>query len=365
MKFDTNSEQLHTAISTAVRFSDKRPNLPVLGSVLLVADGNRLTVRATNLECGVEIHIPAKIITSGVAAVPAGTLSSFLHTLRSKTLSASLEGEVLHVETERASTNLKTIPHDDFPVLPKVSAEKSFTTKGSEFSRLIRSVAYCASTSTVKPELQAVLLYGEGGKLFGVATDSFRLAEKTIVLKSAGSVPQLLLPARNAAELVRLMESEAGDVELYYNENQISAHIGAAYYTSRLIDGTFPNYRQIIPKTFSTEVVMLREDLSSSLKSLSVFADKFSQVSLSIEPKEKTAHLSSRNPDVGEQTSTLHVTVSGEQLSMSFNGRYLADSLQSIVGEQVRVSANGPGKPIVIKDAADESFLYLAMPMNR
>jgi DNA polymerase-3 subunit beta len=201
--------------------------------------------------------------------------------------------------------------------------------------------------------------------LFAVATDSFRLAEKTTPLRGGGTIPQLLLPARNAAELIRILETGSGDIEIYYNENQLSTHVENIYYTSRLIDGTFPNYRQIVPKNFSTEAVVLKEDVASALKSLSVFADKFAHVSLSVEPSKKQITLTSRNPDVGEQVSMVRATVKGEGLSMSFNSRYLGDSLQSIVGESVRLSSNGPGKPMLIKDAADDSFFYLAMPMNR
>jgi len=322
-------------------------------------------LRATNLECGVEITLPVKLAGDGVAAVPANVLLGFLSNARGKSVSATLSGELLKVESDRVQASIKTMPHEDFPILPRVSAEKSFTVKAADFMRAIRSVAYCASVSTIKPELQSVLLYGEGGKLTAVATDSFRLAEKSIVLKAGGSVPQLLLPARNAAELMRILEGASGDVEIYYNDNQLSTHVGDVYYTSRLIDGAFPNYRQIVPKTFSTEAVVLREDLSTSLKSLSVFADKFSQVSFGINPAKKAVTLSSRNPDVGEQISTIKATISGEDLAMNFNGRYLADSLQAINGDSVRVQSNGPGKAILIKDAADDTFFYLAMPMNR
>jgi DNA polymerase-3 subunit beta len=164
---------------------------------------------------------------------------------------------------------------------------------------------------------------------------------------------------------MRILETSSGDVELYYNENQLSTHVGDIYYTSRLIDGAFPNYRQIIPKNFSTEAVVLREDLAVSLKSLSVFADKFAQVTVNIEPSKKAILLSSRNPDVGEQTSNVRATISGDGAVMNFNGRYLADSLQAITGESVRLHSNGPGKPLLIKDASDASFFYLAMPMNR
>jgi DNA polymerase-3 subunit beta len=209
------------------------------------------------------------------------------------------------------------------------------------------------------------LLYGEAGKLVAVATDSFRLAEKAVPLRKGGSVPHLLLPARNAAELMRILEGIGGDVEVYYTENQLSTQADHVYYTSRLLDGAFPNYRQILPKKFSTEAVVLREDLGSALKALSVFADKFAQVAVSVEPSKKSLTLTSRNPDVGEQISTLKATASGDSVAMSFNGRYLADSMQSVTGESVRLMSNGPGKAMLIKDAADDSFQYLAMPMNR
>lgn len=365
MKFETSTTEFSSAVGTAARFVEKRANLPVLAGILLVAEGGRLTLRATNLECGVEITLPAKISSEGMVAIPAGILSGFLANARGKTISGALSGELFKVETERASASIKTIPHEDFPVLPRVSAERSFTAKSAELSRAVRSVAYCASLSATKPELQSVLIFGEGGKLTAAATDSFRLAEKTVALRGGASTPQILLPARNAAELMRILDAVGGDAEIYFNENQLSTHVGNVYYTSRIIDASFPNYRQIIPKTFTTEALVLREDLATALKSLSIFADKFSQVSLTVDPAKKIVTLTSRNPDVGEQISTLKATITGEELAMSFNGRYLADSLQSVSGDSIRLHANGPGKPMLIKDASDDSFFYLAMPMNR
>ena len=365
MKFETTTEQLLSAVSVASRFVERRANLPVLAGILLTADGNRIILRATNLECGVELSVPAKVSVDGTVAVPGGVLAGFLSNVRGKAVTAELRGELLNLTTERAEANIKTIPHQDFPILPRVPATNTFAVKASDLVKAIRSVAYCASLSAVKPELQSVLLFGEAGKLTTVATDSFRLAEKTVPLRKGGSVPQLLLPARNAAELMRILDGASGDIEIYYNENQLSTQSDHVYYTSRLLDGAFPNYRQILPKSFTTEAVVLREDMSSSLKALSVFADKFAQVSIAIEPKQKILTLSSRNPDVGEQTSSLKATISGDHVSMSFNGRYLADSLQSISGESVKLSSNGPGKAMLIKDAGDDSFTYLAMPMNR
>ena len=365
MKLEIQTEQFLSAVSTAARFVERRPNLPVLSCILLSAQNGSVVLRATNLECGVEISVPAKVLEDGVVAVPGVVLSGFLGNARGKTCTVSIIGGVCKVESDRSSASIKIIPYEDFPLLPKVSATNSFSVKVQDLIRAIRSVVYCASVSAIKPELQSVLLYAEAGKLVTVATDSFRLAERTVPLQGGGSVPQLLLPARNASELVRILDSASGSVDVYYNENQISIQVESMYYTSRLLDGTFPNYRQIIPKEFSTEAIVLREDFNSALKSLSLFVDKFAQVSLVIDQKKKELTLSSRNPDVGEQVSNLQATVLGEPVSISFNGKYLADSLQSINGDSVRLHSNGAGKPMLIKDASDESFFYLAMPMNR
>ncbi|MDB5224687.1 MAG: Beta sliding clamp [Candidatus Adlerbacteria bacterium] len=365
MQFETNTEELREAVSIAARFAERRANLPVLASIYVSAEGSNLVLRATNLECGIEVQVPARIGEEGVAAIPAHTLLGFLSNTRGKSVSVATTGEVLKIVTERASASIKTLSADDFPILPRVSASTMFSAKASDLARLIKSVAYCASTSAIKPELQSVLLVGESGKLSAAATDSFRLAEKTVPLRSAGNVPQLLLPAKNAAEFMRILETSNGEVEVYYNENQISAQIDSLYFTSRLIDAAFPNYRQILPKTFGTEVVVLREDFTQALKSLSIFADKFSHVSFTVDPENKAVMLSSRNPDVGEQTSQIRATITGDAATMSFNGRYLADSVQAISGESVRIQSNGVGKAILITDAADSSFFYLAMPMNR
>ena len=365
MKFETTLSTLLEATSITSRFTEKKNNLPVLSCVLLVVEGNRIILRATNLECGVEVVIPAKVSSDGIAAVPASVLNGFLSNTRGKTVSAAIAGELFKIETERAQASIKTLSHDDFPVLPRVSAEHSFKIKSGDFVRAIRSVVHCASMSAIKPELQSVLIYGEAGKLIAAATDSFRLAEKTVPLRAGGSVPEMLIPARNAAELVRILENVNAEIELYYNDNQISVQTDGVYYTSRLLDGSFPKYRQILPKSFTTEAVVLREDMAGALKSLSIFADKFAQVSLSLDTAKKSMFLSSRNPDVGEQISTIKAAISGNSVSVSFNGRYLADSLQSISGDSVRLHSNGPGKAMLIKDAGDESFLYLAMPMNR
>ncbi|MGH7141777.1 MAG: DNA polymerase III subunit beta, partial [Minisyncoccia bacterium] len=217
----------------------------------------------------------------------------------------------------------------------------------------------------IKPELQGVRLFGEAGVMTAAATDSFRLAEKTVPLKSRGSTPQIIIPARNSAELTRILESHSDTVDVYYDQNQLSVQVGDVYYTTRLIDGSFPNYQQILPKDAATEAVVLREDFSDALRLLQLFTDKFLQVSFLCDPKRKVVELSSHNQDIGEDTVTLKAAVSGEPVQMNFNSRYLADGVMPLTSESVRLKIQGPGKPLVMQDAADTSYLYLAMPMNR
>ncbi|MDE2213109.1 MAG: DNA polymerase III subunit beta [Patescibacteria group bacterium] len=365
MKFESTAEQLHSAASLASRFTNKQANLPVLSSILIAAEGGSATLRATNLECGVEVSLSAKVSNQGSVCVPTAPLLGFLSNTHSKNVTLELQGQILKLKTDRATASIKTVPHEDFPTLPKVSAEHSFALKAQDIARGLRSTLHCAATSSVKPELQSVCIFGEAGKLYFAATDSFRLSERCVPLTSKGSIRQILLPARNAAELLRIIEGQSGDLEFYYSDNQLSVHADRVYYTSRLVDGSFPNYRQIIPKEFATEAVVLREDLSQALKSLAVFSDKFLQVSLTVDPKRKIVELSSRNQDVGEEDVTLRAAVSGEESKMNFNSRYLGDGLAPISGESVRLRLNGAGKAMVVKDAADDSFVYLAMPMNR
>ena len=365
MKFECTTSQLSSGVSLASRFVQKQANLQTLNSILVVAENNTIVLRATNLECGVEVSIPSKVLENGSCAVSAGTFLGFLSNVRSGSVEGSLAGAVLKLKTDQSSASIKTISYEDFPILPRVSAEHSFTVKGADFAKCLRGVLHCAAVSSIKPELQSVFLVGDEGKLSAAATDSFRLAEKSVPLKSRGAVPQMLVPARNAGELVRILEGSSGDVEVYYNENQISLQADHVYYTSRLLDGSFPNYRQIIPKDFLTEVVVLREDFSQALKGLVVFSDKFMQVSFMVDPKKKIVAFSSRNADVGEGECILKAAVSGQEMKMSFNSRYLGDGLIPITGDSVRLRMSGPGKAMIIKDATDDSYLYLAMPMNR
>jgi DNA polymerase III subunit beta len=229
----------------------------------------------------------------------------------------------------------------------------------------IKSVYYSASVSDIKPEISSVFIYTEGDNLVFVSTDSFRLAEKKVKVKGLEEIRGIILPFKNVVEVLRIFGEASGLVRVCFNKNQISFSVDGTYLTSRVIDGIFPDYRQIIPKEFSTEVVVLKQDLLNALKLSNVFSDKFNQVNLLVEPKQKILELSSMNNDVGENKTRLDAVLKGEKTELGFNYKYFLDCFQSITTDSVSIKMSGTNRPMVISPVSDPTFTYLIMPMNK
>jgi len=300
-------------------------------------------------------------------AVPGSVLLNTLSALyEGKTVTLAERGGNLLIKTPHGTTTIKAQPHEDFPSIPKPTGAKTFTLPAEMLTEGFRSVWYSASISSVKPELSSVYVYPYDGKTYFVATDSFRLAEKAIVSKSG--VPEfdaLLVPFKNIGEIIRVLEQVRGDVSVSLTQNQISFSFDETYLTSRLVDGTFPDYKQIIPKEFVTEATVLKQDLLNILKKTTVFSDNFHQVRFKLDPEKKVFTLSSKNSDVGEAIDDVPASLSGDPLEISFNYKYLLDVFQSIHTDSVTLSFSGKSRPLVIRGVAEPSFLYLVMPMNK
>ena len=365
MKVECVQEKLQKIISQAEKISGKHLNLPVLSCILLNAKKGQLIIRSTNLDLGFESCLPVRVDEDGVLAVPGALLSSFISNLQGEK-SVKLKGEenTLSVMTSKSRTIIRCLPPEDFPTIPEVSRERSFEINAGDFVKGLKAVWYSSSVSSVKPELSSVYIYPEDGSVVFAATDSFRLAEKKVKTKTP-DFERLLLPFKNIPEIIRILEGESDMVEVRVSKNQIAFVFGGTYLTSRLIDGTFPDYRQILPKDFKTEAVLLKEDLARSLKMATIFSDNFNQVNMSIAPSEKKFELTTKNNVLGENTTTLDAALSGENAEANFNYRYVADCLQSIDTDSVSLSFAGPSRPVVIRGIGDRSFTYLVMPMNR
>jgi DNA polymerase-3 subunit beta len=365
MKAECQGEKIKDAIIRADRITGKNLALPILGSILCIASGKTIKLRATNLSLGLEIEIPAKIEKEGVCAVKGLILSAFFSTLsKNEPVSFVGDGDTLTITTKTNKVVLKTQNHEDFPTIPFVEGEEIVLPQKT-FTEGIKSVSYSASFSDIKPEISSVYIYSEGEFLIFVATDSFRLAEKRFKVKGIPEGISLIIPYKNVIELLRVLPEDNDELLLKFSKNQLALVLGGIYITSRIIDGVFPDYKQIIPKEPTTTVTVLKQEILQALKVSNVFSDKFNQITLTARPKDKYIALFAKNNDIGETTARIEGIVNGNSIEMNFNYKYFFECFQSIIKESVELRAHGEGKAMIITGVNDASFLYLIMPMNR
>lgn len=365
MKIEILKDHLTTALGIAAGVSNKNLSLPVLGCVVIAVSGDKAVLKATNLDVSVEASLKAKIISEGIVAVPAQTLTQTINTLIDQKLTLSAEGNSLVINGEHSTTSITTIDPAEFPTLPYVKkTDTSAALPAHDFAAALKSVVFAASVSSIKPELSSVALSLEKGELTAVATDSFRLAEVKIPVKVKNGFPTTLIPARNIPGILRAIDG-AGDIEVRVDDNQCSFVAGFGYLTSRTIDGAFPDYRAIIPKESVASATCLTEDAVRAFRKAAIFADAFNQVHLSFKRSEKSFTVQALNASVGEAIDHIPAAIDGEDSDINFNARYVSDALAVIATDSVSFSVAGPGKPMLITDIPRKGFTYLVMPMNR
>ena len=365
MKLECKIEEIKNKVLQVEKITGKNLTLPILNSILLIASGKSLKLRSTNLSLGIEVEIPAKIEKEGIVAISGSVLNGIFSNVfqNENVYLESVDGNLL-IQTKKSKIKLKGQPHDDFPTIPRVDGT-TFEIESKKLIDGIKSVYYSSSVSDIKPEISSVFIYTHENDLVFVSTDSFRLAEKKIKTKGLPEIGGILIPFKNIAEILRVFGESASMIKVCFNKNQISFSSDNIYLTSRVIDGVFPDYRQIIPKNSFTNAIMLKQDLLNALKLSNIFSDKFNQVNLRIAPQEKIFELSSANNDIGENKTYLDAALTGENIELGFNYKYFLDCFQSISTDSVSIKFSGASSPLVISPVSDLSFIYLIMPMNR
>ncbi len=364
MEITIPHRELIRALELVSRISTKHITLPILQCVRLEAKGETVTLQATNLEISMEIPIPGTVAEEGVVAVPAQIFLQSVQFITEREVTLRTEDQVLQLESARTNTSIKTFSVDEFPVLNQLHGEES-KLQGAGFSFGIKSVAFAASQTSIKPELGSVFIQQKKEhSLTFVATDSFRLMEKTVSQKGLVFEQSIMIPQKNAVELARVCDVVGEDPVFITNDNQCALRFpSGVYISSRLVTGSFPDYVQIIPKEFVTHVTVLKDDLARSFKKTNIFLNKFRQVSLLVTEQDLT--ISSHNNDVGHTTDTVRAKVEGEELSLSFNQQYIMDPLMHINDDSVKMSFAGIGRAMIMQGVSDTSLRYLVMPMNK
>ena len=359
-------EQLLNPVLHTEKTTVKKHTLPVLACILLEVTGDTLFLSSTNLEVGVRFSVPVEKTTNGSVAVSGSVFAHVISSLPSGTeITLSSSTGYLTIQSSEGSSKIALYDTEDFPVLPEVEDGKEILLPAKQLRETLNAVVYCASTSTIKPELSSVFVYPNGNTLIAAATDSFRLAEKKTSLKQFVDSEPFLIPSKSIANLLRILEQVEGDIQVKSNKNHLSITLPAIYITLRLVPGTFPDYTQIIPKEFVSEATMLTFDFERTLRKATAFGDQFNQTTITISPKEKKFTAHTKNDAVGETTDSLAAAISGKDLVISFNQKYLLDSLHSITSDSITIQFGGQSQPAIIRPVGNDGFLYLVMPMNR
>ncbi len=366
MEIKCFKKDLALVVDKVARIISSKPSLPALSGIYIEAEKNKVILKGTNLEFGIENSFVADVLDAGTVLVPASILQRVLKTIKDdEKITLKYKNELFVISTRNGEMNIKTLDKNEFPKIPQPDAEDKFTVPVDMFISGIKAVSQSASLSVIKPELSSVYIYSQNKNIFFVATDQFRLAEKVFNINKNIEVESVLIPVINANEIVSVLEGFDADLDVYIEDGQIGIKTNNLYLTSRIIDGSFPDYRAIIPENISTKIVILKEDFQNLMRKMQIFSDKFGKVTFKIDTENKKFTAISKNADLGEVTDSPDATISGESIEISFNHKYLLEALTPIKSDSIELRFSGVGKPLVVKGVADDSFTYLVMPMNK
>jgi DNA polymerase-3 subunit beta len=369
VKLSVMQENLARGLSVASRAVSTRSTLPVLANVLLKTEDAGLKLTATNLEIGITYWVPGKIDTDGATTVPAKLLTDLIGSLpASERVDLELQaGDTLHIRAGRFETHVKGIDAEEFPAIPTAGERPTTRISQKVLKQALTEVAFAAASDEARPILTGVLARFEGDRLTLAAADNYRIAVKTIPILDAVEDTSLVIPARSLTELARVLTDTDDPVDLVIAQarNQVVFHLDGIDLVSRLIDGQFPNYQQVLPKAHTTRAIVDREELFKAVRVAALIASASANiVKLQVGGDADAGILVTANADVGDNEGRVEAAVEGDGTTIAFNARYLSEVLQNVSAEQFAVELNGPLSPGVFKPIGDDSYTHVVMPVR-
>jgi DNA polymerase-3 subunit beta len=364
MKILCTQENIRTGLSQVSRIITPSSTLPILNNVLLKTENGGLVLMGTNLEVGVKTFVRCKVEAEGAVCVNVKTLAELISTMPAAPVTLSLENGELVVATDHYSTKLKALPADDYPTLPEVTAGQVVTVESVVMKRLFDEVAFAASTSTTQPEISGLYLEVKDREIVAAATDRYRLAEAKIDQIKHEQDATVIIPPKAVIELSRLLQGATGQVAMYLTENQIGLVVGETSLVSRLIDGQYPDYRQIIPSTSATQIIVNRADLTSALRTSGIFSKGMGSVTLNFDAEKEQITIAAASQDIGDAVITVPCQINGDSGQVILNYRYILDVLQVLTETVLHIEISGDSAPVVIRPSDRVNYLYLVMPIK-
>lgn len=362
MKLQVTQENLSKALSHVSRVANTRGTLPILSNVLLKTVDNRLSISATNLDIAITHYIGSKVSKEGAITVPARLMQDFVSSLPSGVIDLVLDENKLHINTEKYQSTINGVSAEDFPVMPAISEGKSWKINSKKLKAGLQQVIVAASSDDARPLLTGVLVHTYEGSLYMVATDSYRLAERK--LDSLSEDVNLLIPASALQDLLRILGDDEVDVHVMHDDQQVLFKVGDVELVTRLIEGKYPDYRKLIPKSFSSVATLKRADFVNITKVSSLFArESAGSVTISLEEEAKQVSIRSIASQIGENTASATADINGDGV-ITLNSRYILDALNALTGDQATISFNGKLDACVITDTKNTNYTHVIMPLK-
>ncbi len=369
MKLSLMQENLARGLQVVGRAVSSRATLPILSNVLLRTEDAGLKLTTTNLEIGITCWVPGKIETDGALTVPARLFADIVNSLPpGERVDLETEGAAsLRIRSGRFRAHIKGIEADEFPAIP--SAGERPTTRVAQ--RVLRSalgeVTFAAASDESRPILTGVLTRFTGDRVTLAAADNYRIAVKSIDVLDPVEEKAVVVPARSYAELARILSDvdDPVDVVLAPAKNQVLFHVGGVDLITRLVDGQFPNYQQVLPTSHTTRAVVDREELLKATRLSALIASSSANVvKLTVSPEGAGTVAVSANAEVGDNEGEIEAAVEGEETSIAFNARFLSEVLQNVSGDQLALEFNGSLSPGVLRPVADPDYVHVIMPVR-
>lgn len=367
MKLSCTQENLSRGLNIVSGITGRNATLPILNNVLLKTEDGLLRLSTTNLEIGITCLVRGKIENKGDFTVEARVLADYVSLLPNEKVELEVKEKELLIRAKDSNVQVKGLPTEDFPLIPQIEKKSPVTCRVDEFKKGLGQIIFAISADEARPEINGGLLSFKGNNLILAATDSYRLAEKKISLQSGAKKEQkVIVPLKTLQELNKILsDCDQENLDIYLTENQILFVFDEVELVSRLVEGNFPEYEQIIPKGGKTKVKVENEELTKIVKRVSVFCRSgISDLRMKFLPSKKEIILNVVNQQLGENQASLSAEIQGEELEIVFNYRYLLDGLVNLNTEELSIQLNGSESPCLVKPVGVEGYQYVIMPIR-
>jgi len=368
MKIIVLKNNFKEGLDSVSRAIGEKSNLPILKNVLIDSENGKIKISSTNLEIAIVKEISGKIIEPGKTTIPFETLFSIINNIPSERINIEVKKTSLFLKTDNYEATIQGINPEEFPIIPKIKQENNFfEIQGSILKEGINKIINACQFSELRPELSGVLVNIENNLIKITATDSFRLAEKTIFpaqfKNQFNNKIKIIIPLKTIQEVIKNL-GESSTAKIFIDDTQILFKSETVEIISRLIEGQFPDYEQIIPKEIETEIILNREELINALKLVSTFSSRNNEVIIRTQEDKKTIEVYSSDSALGENKYLIPTKIKGESVEVVFNWRYLLDGLKNINFSDIVCGLQGDTKPAIIKSSNDTSYFYILMPIK-